>query len=370
MSDWHRRSAFGFLSLAVVLASCFQPSEQRAQRDLEVGRASGGGASVVVERGLAAVRGLSPGTIELWGSAPTLVVDVRIEAGAPTTWTLDIRNAMPSAELVATADGAALVPTLIESELSTRKQWRLEVTPPTRLSLRVATPEADQEDHFRFAVLSDIQEAIDRVQDIFDRINREPDLAFVWTSGDLSDSGTADQMDRVQQELRQLGIPIFGTLGNHDTFHEPTPWHDRFGRCNTHFAYRGVAFTGIDSADGTVDPMVYDWLGEWLDAAKQRTHVVVTHIPILDPIGVRGGGFASRNEAAKLLAKLAEGRVDALFYGHIHSFYAFENAGIPAYISGGGGAIPERFDGIGRHFLVVDVDPSAGLTSVERVDVD
>lgn len=370
MSAWRRRSAFGLLSLAVVLLGCFRPSEQRAQRDLEVGKASGAGASVVVEHGLAAVRGLTPGTIVLWGSAPTLLSDVRIEAGAPTTWTLEVRNAMPSAELVATADGHELVPTPIESETSTRKRWQLELAPPTRLSLRVATPEADEEGRFRFAVLSDIQEAVDRVQDIFERIDQEPDLAFVWTSGDLSDSGTAEQMDRIQQELQQLEIPMFGTLGNHDTFHAPTPWHGRFGRCNTHFEYRGVAFTAIDSADGTVDPMVYDWLSEWLDAAKQRTHVFVTHIPILDPIGVRGGGFASRNEAAKLLSTLAEGRVDATFYGHIHSFYAFENAGIPAYISGGGGAIPERFDGVGRHFLVVEVDPVAGVTSVDRVDVD
>jgi hypothetical protein len=34
------------------------------------------------------------------------------------------------------------------------------------------------------------------------------------------------------------------------------------------------------------------------------------HIPPLDPTGVRNGAFASRSEAAKLLARLAEGGVD------------------------------------------------------------
>jgi hypothetical protein len=45
-------------------------------------------------------------------------------------------------------------------------------------------------------------------------------------------------------------------------------------------------------------------------------------------------------------------------------------AGIPAYISGGGGAIPERFDGIGRHFLVVELGKdSQGHNAVDDVRV-
>jgi hypothetical protein len=96
------------------------------------------------------------------------------------------------------------------------------------------------------------------------------------------------------------------------------------------------------------------------------------HIPPIDPIGVRNGSFADRNEAAKLLTKLADGRVDLTLYGHVHSYYAFSNASIPAYISGGGGAIPERFDGMGRHYLTFDVDPAAGImqAAVVRIDRD
>jgi Icc protein len=35
-----------------------------------------------------------------------------------------------------------------------------------------------------------------------------------------------------------------------------------------------------------------------------------------------------------------------------------------------GGAIPEKLDGIGRHFLVVEVDPARGIGPVEVVRVD
>ncbi len=126
----------------------------------------------------------------------------------------------------------------------------------------------------------------------------------------------------------------------------------------------------LDSASATIDPLVYDWLEGWLSEGRERVHVVAMHIPAIDPIGVRSGSFASRNEAAKLLTRLANGRVDLTLYGHIHSYYDFDNAGIPAYISGGGGAIPERFDQIGRHFLVFDVDPNAGIQDVKVVRVD
>jgi 3',5'-cyclic-AMP phosphodiesterase len=94
------------------------------------------------------------------------------------------------------------------------------------------------------------------------------------------------------------------------------------------------------------------------------------HIPPLDPVGTRNGGFASRAEAARVLAMFAGGAVDLTLYGHIHSYYAFWNAGIPAHISGGGGAIPERFDGIGRHFLAIDADPAAAELETRVVRVD
>ena len=85
---------------------------------------------------------------------------------------------------------------------------------------------------------------------------------------------------------------------------------------------------------------------------------------------MRNGSWASRSEAAKLLGRLAEGRVDLTLYGHVHSYYSFDNAGIPAFISGGGGAIPERFDRIGRHVMQFTATPGVGITSREVVRVD
>jgi 3',5'-cyclic-AMP phosphodiesterase len=94
------------------------------------------------------------------------------------------------------------------------------------------------------------------------------------------------------------------------------------------------------------------------------------HIPPLDPTGTRNGGFASKNEAAALLTEFSRAGVDLTLYGHIHTYVGFENAGIPAHISGGGGAIPNRGDGIGRHYMVIEVDPARGVTKRDVVEVD
>ena len=71
-----------------------------------------------------------------------------------------------------------------------------------------------------------------------------------------------------------------------------------------------------------------------------------------------------------MLQLLSEGRIDVLFLGHIHSYYAFSSAGVPTYISGGGGAIQERFDGIERHYLRVRASSARGVQDVAVVRVD
>ena len=107
-----------------------------------------------------------------------------------------------------------------------------------------------------------------------------------------------------------------------------------------------------------------------LEAGRDRLHLAMMHIPPLDPAGFRNGAFASRAEANKLLSLFREADVGLTVYGHVHTYHAFQNAGIEAFISGGGGAIPEKFDGIGRHFLVIDARPSAKhfVTSVVRIE--
>jgi predicted phosphodiesterase len=353
--------------------------EERVERDRAVGRAETPELRVLVRQGHAAVRELDAGRVHLWANAPSLEVELTLgpeEPGDPSevggapalgrVVELFVENCMPRAEL-AVLSGKSDIEVLPKS-LPTECRYHL-VDPSRALVVRLADPEASVPGPFHFGVLSDIQEAIDRVEDIYRRINQETQLSFVLGAGDLTERGSEPELRRFQQELKVLRLPYYTTLGNHELGESPPPYHAYFGRGNSSFVFRGTRFTLLDSASATLDPEVYDWLAEWLRLGKDQLHVVAMHIPPLDPTGVRNGAFASRNEATKLLSQLARGGVDLTIYGHVHSYYHFQNAGIPAHISGGGGAIPERFDALGRHFLDVAVGDDEILGArVIRVD--
>jgi 3',5'-cyclic-AMP phosphodiesterase len=359
----------GATVLALLAAGCsMRPAEERALKDLEVGRVEAiGGVSFTVEDGLAVVRKVEPGTLTLWGSAPAFHVRA---VGASGTWTVVVRNAMPDAELTALVNGEPLFVEAVPGLVPTVKTWRVEVPAGAEVRLTVAPPLWDQPMPFRFAALADVQEALPRVGDIYRRINADPSLRFIYFSGDLTQRGTVEQLEEFQSRLLESRIPLFATLGNHEIITPDPRYHEYFGRGNLHFTFHGVHFTMIDSGNGSLDPRAEEMLDGWLAAGRDAVHILGTHIPIVDPIGVRNGAFASRNEAAALLAKLAHGKLDLTLYGHVHSYYSFSNAGIPSFISGGGGAIPEQFDGVGRHFLAVEVDPAQGVRTVSLVRVD
>jgi predicted phosphodiesterase len=351
--------------VALLTFGCMRPAEERARQDERVGKAEGAGLVVDVAEGLAVVRKLDADRLVLWGSAPAFDVELTV-SGGPRSLTLEIWNALPDVQVEPSRGAATALPL---GPVPTRPAFRLDL-PDGVARLRVAPPGAETPGALRFAVMSDVQEAIDDVGDIYARVNTEPGVRFLLGAGDLTRRGSDDELARFEAELRALAIPYFTTLGNHELGESPTRYQDWFGRGSFQFAFRGVTFTLLDSASATLDPIVYDWLEGWLARGRRSVHVVAMHIPPLDPIGVRGGAFASRAEAAKLLGLLARGSVDLTLYGHIHSFYAFDNAAIPAYISGGGGAIPERFDDVGRHFLVVDVDGTGGVRDTRVVRVD
>jgi 3',5'-cyclic AMP phosphodiesterase CpdA len=316
------------------------------------------------------VRDLGASGVRLWAQAPALDVSLALPADT-TTFDVVIENSLSDATLTPTPGTAATV-TAAPRAVPTEGRWTLSLPPgpAATVRLRLAPPDADAPGRWRFAAFADVQEKIDDVQDIYRRMNQDPSIRFVVMSGDLTSRGSQGELERFQREMKTLAIPIFATLGNHELGTRDDLFHDYFGRGNFRFTFRGAQFTLLDSASATLAPTVYDWLYGWLAEGQDRPHFVFMHIPPLDPAGTRAGAFASRLEANRLLSLLAGGGVDLTIYGHVHSYYAYSNAGIPAFITGGGGAIPEQLDGIGRHFLIIDVDPASQQTSVGLVRVD
>ena len=334
----------------LVAAGCTDVGVDRAAIDETVGQARQHGVEVQVEQGLAQVRALEPGRLVLWAGAPSF--DAALTAERPGPLELEIRNIMPGATLE--VDGQAVAEAAADREIPTIGRWSLMLDGPAELRLRA--PEPPDGEPWRFVIFADVQDDIDRVQDLYGAMRERPEIRFGLISGDLTESGTPSSLERFQREMQTLPFPCYATLGNHELGTSEGLFHEYFGRGNSHFGHGGARFTLLDSASATIAPPVWGWLDGWLEAAGQEPHLVIMHIPPLDDGGTRNGGFASRAEANRLLGRLARGGVDLTVYGHVHTYRTYRNAGIPAFISGGGGAIPMRLDGIGRHFLTVEVD--------------
>ncbi len=354
----------GLLLATTALSGCLRPAEEQVELDESVGLRDIGLAAITIVEGRAAVQGLVDGAATLWASAPTFEGRLTLDPVAQRSWTLTLRNVRPDAIL--TLDGVALE--AAERPAPTEAIYTVELDPGAHDLRLVAPPPTG--DRWRFAVLSDVQDAIDGAPKIIRLLEARGDVDFMVSAGDLTEQGEVDEYRRFTETFRALSVPFYGTPGNHERGADAANWTRAFGRANHSFRWRGARFSFVDSSFGTLDPTVYDWLDGWLEAGRDGVHVVTTHIPIMDPVGTRGGQFRSRNEAAKLLVRLARQDVDLVLFGHVHSYYAFSLAGVPSYISGGGGALPERLDGIGRHFLVVEVEDGVGIAGVEVVRVD
>lgn len=363
-------SASAWLLLATSSA-CLSPAHERADRDERMGRSSFDGVGVAIEGGHGAVMSLANGTVELWGGAPSL--DVALDGGAtpPSSWNVKLGNVLPDAKVTAFVDDVEVPVTVVASAIPTERELLVASGAARAVRLHIGPSDEASTAPFRVIVFGDVQEAIDKVQDIYQRMNGETDARFILMVGDLTERGTEEELRRFRREMRTLRLPIFTTLGNHELgTDDGEPYSRYFGRGSDSFVFHGARFTLLDSASATIDPKVSDWLDGWLDAGRGGTHIVGMHVPPQDPIGTRNGAFASSAEANAFLLKLGKAHVTATFYGHIHSYYAYENAGIPAIITGGGGAIPEKMDTIGRHYMAVDIDPAKRSVESALIAVD
>jgi 3',5'-cyclic-AMP phosphodiesterase len=350
--------------LVVLAIACTRPAEDRALAELAIGQASIDGAEVVVGDGLAAIRELAPGHLELWCTAPALALTIEVDARTAGAWTIVARNSLVDAVLFAPDGG---VVSRAPGGRPTVATFRIELPPGTHV-LRIAPPDADTVEPFRLVAMADIQTALPRVDDVFRTISMVAGVRFVIGMGDITERSAIAEYDLFETQLATLDVPFYTTIGNHELWGPVSRYFDRFGRASFHFEFKGTAFSFADSGDAGIDPLVEDWLVAWLGSSRDLPPVLLTHFPAVDPVGARYGAFRSTRDGYRLLAKLAEGGVDLTLYGHIHTYIEFENAGIPAFISGGGGADPMRGDGIDRHFLVIDFDGPIQTVTVQRVD--
>ncbi|MBU1219501.1 metallophosphoesterase [Myxococcota bacterium] len=357
-----------YLLLFIVLFffACKNDAGDRVENDKKIGFYQNDNWSVRIASGLGNITYADNDKIHIWSQSPVLDIEFTADS-TPFTVTFHLHNMMSTTMLYEDDLGTSI--TKVSSDNKTQVFDVTLLNASARIT--AASPDQNSAGEFSFALVSDIQDAVYKVDDIWDSINSYPEISFVVSTGDLTHRGTTEQMDVFFSKLELLEKPFYSTAGNHDVgWDREEVWARRFGRVNFSFVYRHCYFTFIDSASAGIHPDVYSWLDTWLENGKNSVHTVITHYPPVDPDGTRNASFSSRMEAWKFLKMLAKANVDLTLYGHIHSYYAFQNAGIDAYISGGGGGIDEHYDGMGRHWLRITIDANEGIKSVDLIRVD
>ncbi|MGL4175040.1 MAG: metallophosphoesterase [Dermatophilaceae bacterium] len=164
-------------------------------------------------------------------------------------------------------------------------------------------------------------------------------LDAVVITGDLTESGTAEEYAQVREVLKPLRdrLPVLMCPGNHDV---ASVFAEHLGPPQLAAVHGGIHILLMDSSvphadDGLLSPSALAWLDAQLAAAPETPALVGFHhppvalgIPFVDAIGLRN--------AAALAAVLARHpQVAAVLAGHAHLAVSTRFAGLPLVVAPG-----------------------------------
>jgi Icc protein len=206
-------------------------------------------------------------------------------------------------------------------------------------------------DDFTFVVLGDSRDGDQTFAKVLKLADSFHPL-FILHGGDYSGHGGESATSKFLELLKKSvpGLPVFVVMGNHE---ERPVFVKLIGPLDftVHSKRLGLTLIGVDNSDTALKPAELDYLRSQLSSATGSVFVAM-HVP---PKTERWGWHTFTEGAEEFKAMLAMGKVQALFFSHMHLFDRSEYGGVPAFISGGAGA-PLHTNGPGQavnHILVV-----------------
>jgi len=186
-------------------------------------------------------------------------------------------------------------------------------------------PVAVDPDSFRFAVFGDPQVRHD-YQTRLGRFKQEVadrGIDFFCVLGDLTNDGTKAEQGFAEAQFDSVGRPYYCALGNHDLY-QAGGWEwfkTTFGpSCYTVVIGDRVKLLFLDTADGLLGQVQFDWLETELGRGQGLVQIVCTHFGVYAgtaPIMFR---MPSTEERAKLISLLTRYGVRAMVSGHLHGY--------------------------------------------------
>ena len=101
----------------------------------------------------------------------------------------------------------------------------------------------EQNDSFRFVVISDCQRFYEEVDEFVEKINKYPRISFVVLNGDITDFGLRSEYLWISQRLQKLSFPSLVVIGNHDMLGNGRELYKQmYGPENFGFSFSGYKF--------------------------------------------------------------------------------------------------------------------------------
>ncbi|HOO57300.1 MAG TPA: metallophosphoesterase [bacterium] len=231
-------------------------------------------------------------------------------------------------------------------------------------------------ERLNFITFSDTHLGDPEAEEHFARVRNHTNLRaplFAIDAGDNIDVDEQKQWDVFVERTAELKMPLFSTIGNHDSYLDTKLYKKHLGDLYYSFIIHDTQFLLLDNAqkynnatltmDGSKPQAQWNWLdGELKKPAKHR--VAFFHFPVygkrsmMDPMYIPRTSFEVREqEVERMMTMFKESGVEYICHGHIHSPERKVIDGITHLrLGGGGGSRPSHTNDSAVGFAHIFVD--------------
>lgn len=177
-----------------------------------------------------------------------------------------------------------------------------------------------------FLAFGDTHDEYDDLETSVDIMNRS-DARFALIAGDLTDRGTLQEFEWSGELYRNLDVPFFTVIGNHDAISDGKEIYQKmYGPLDYSFHHGPLKFVMFDSNNlETPSAPDRDWLREQVrDHGDAKGVVLVTHQAVLDSDAREGGDNHVFYDEL-----LRSGDVVLVVHGHLNEQRLRQKHGVP-----------------------------------------
>jgi len=190
------------------------------------------------------------------------------------------------------------------------------------------------DDEYSFIVLADTHiedgnaHGLEKLKDIIDNNN---EIKFAVIVGDITQYGSAKDINKFIEIAGSLGVPCYPVIGNHDIyFGNWTEWKNLIGSSRYKINGGSTTLFILDTANAFFGKAQLDWLEK--EIKKTQGRVFVFSHSNLSMIGFDAVQQLTDTRERARIASILRNRCDAMFTGHLHKRSMSEQGNVK-YIS-------------------------------------